>query len=107
MGAQVMADDEDDYDDGGVFCFEILEGDHMELLKFLKASAVWMSSLPGPPSRDEFKLFLEGGWTSSNISKFTTCGREASLPPECEEVGTTIKGMALAVEEFIENNEMT
>eukprot|EP00397_Hematodinium_sp_SG-2012_P055842 GEMP01068463.1.p1 GENE.GEMP01068463.1~~GEMP01068463.1.p1 ORF type:complete len:155 (+),score=33.70 GEMP01068463.1:103-567(+) len=46
----------------GIFTLDAEGGGPEELLTFLKASAVWFTARSAPPTRQEFKLFLEGGW---------------------------------------------
>ncbi|CAD7970282.1 unnamed protein product [Amoebophrya sp. A120] len=59
----VNPDDEQHDDDPEVHWTLLLEpGDEEALKRFLTTSHRWFSSMSSPPSREDFKLFLEGGF---------------------------------------------
>ena len=45
-----------------VFTLTIEEGSPNDVLHFLRVSHAWLKGLEEPPSRDDFRLFLEGGF---------------------------------------------
>eukprot|EP00746_Dinoflagellata_sp_MGD_P036344 gnl/MRDRNA2_/MRDRNA2_187180_c0_seq1.p1 gnl/MRDRNA2_/MRDRNA2_187180_c0~~gnl/MRDRNA2_/MRDRNA2_187180_c0_seq1.p1 ORF type:complete len:169 (+),score=36.38 gnl/MRDRNA2_/MRDRNA2_187180_c0_seq1:57-509(+) len=90
-----------------VFCFEILSGDQYELQRFLKASAIWFNSLTAPPAREEFKLFLEGGYESVDKKPKNPLQGQSGKDDKRAETLEFITKQVAAFDEFLESNEVS
>ncbi|CAD7937992.1 unnamed protein product [Amoebophrya sp. A25] len=83
----MMAEEGEEQSEAGredIFTLLLEPGDEAELLLFLTASQQWFSSLSVPPSRNDFKTFLEGGYAELHHSlpalppAYTSTGRADS-----------------------------
>mmetsp|Transcript_121784 Transcript_121784/g.279069 ORF Transcript_121784/g.279069 Transcript_121784/m.279069 type:complete len:178 (-) Transcript_121784:125-658(-) len=119
-GADLAARAELDVGDCVTTQLQIIQGNHEDLLRFLKASAMWLAQLPdsAPASKQEFLTFLEGGFEAIPLQKFGSL--EACLAKKVQGSGPTsskiarehamsveaVRRQAVAFENFIAKNDI-
>ncbi len=71
------------------FTFTACNGSAAELLAFLGMSHRWFSSLPQPPSRDQFKTFLQGAYSELDLPSPSDNSTTASASATKTTTGST------------------